>query len=109
MEDYRTILNAAKNNFLTDRTNREVLFEQWKRSVMTLPADFKARIPFDIESFDLKTEIPEWYVDQPDQKKCDEQYAAFKAKVDKYNALVDEVNAEAVAAVQMYNNLRSQI
>lgn len=106
LKDPSTARDEAREIFITLRTKEEQKIKRWHASLMKCSQEkVLDRIPFDYEDMSLKTLVPEWWADVPDEAVCKEQVAEANKKIVQINDIVREVYKDALTKLEEYNRL----
>ncbi len=104
IHDAVAIRDNAKEIFIAARAVEEQRFTNWYNSLLKCSKEkVLDRIPFDYEGWTMRTLVPEWYVDKPDPKVCDEQVAEANRKISQINDIIADINAEGLKMLQEFN------
>jgi hypothetical protein len=107
--DVTALRNKARESFISKRTIQEQQFDKWYKGLLACPKEkVLDKIPFDYTTLSLRTLVPEWYVEVPNQEICDQQIAEANAKIDIINKIISDINGDGVRLLEEYNALYSR-
>ena len=105
MQEYEALLAKEREKFITDRAYNENIINNWLSVARQWPADMKAKLPFDVDSFNLQQYMPAWYSDNSTQEEVDQQEANLNSLIEAANRIIMEENNKAVNFDQQMSQL----
>lgn len=106
LKDPIAMRNQARETWIGWRTIEEQKVEKWHKALMQCSKErVLDKIPFDYTDMSTRTLIPEWYAEVPNPEICSQQVAALNQKIEQINAIIREINAEGLVALDEYNRL----
>ena len=90
-----------RDTLISERAKAEAGFNQWKQGVMACSEKFRAQIPFDVANATVRTLIPEWYEEQPNEEIARKQF-------EEANALMMQVDQIVVGLINQGKALRAE-
>lgn len=103
----QALLQKARDVMLEKRTKQEMEIRVWGIELRKIPDQSilsDLNLP---EVIELKSFIPELYVEEPKQEIIDKQYAALNAILSKVNTIAVRYNEEADKCMQELEGLNS--
>ena len=106
LESYQRAVSKQRDIFITARTQQEQIFNQWYNNLLTMPVDgILSKLSYDYRDLKFRELVSEWYTDEPNQEKADEQVAKVNAMMNEANKLYLELNKNAIELIKKYNEL----
>lgn len=87
-----SLLNAAKEKWISERSAEERNFNKWKESLLRCDKEMILdKLTYDVESLSFRDEMSSWYTDIPDAKLAEQQLVNLNKKIDEANIVVNEL------------------
>ena len=77
-----------KELFIKERTKIEMQIDEWRQKAAKLPEAFLSQLSYNPQDITVQSEIPEWYVEYPNQEVADQQVTALREKMNEYTQLM---------------------
>lgn len=94
-----------KELFIKERTRIEMQIDDWRTKAAKLPEAFLSRLSYNPQNISVQSEIPEWYVEYPNQEVADQQVAALREKMNEYTNLMHEYYEQGEALSKEYDTI----
>lgn len=108
MTTEQKLLAQAKETFIKQRTQQEMIISEWAKKLATAKPEVLRGVSLP-EPLTLESLIPELYADKPDEAIYKVQYDKAMELIGQVNKIADEYNEESIKCLSEYNQINSSM